>query len=97
MSARGLLAKPTTRQVIVYICVFLYQGYDILFYREAQCRILFYSVPDCLCFLLYNTHSYVEIICLLSSRQSSVALKARSVTRIFGTIFMVLFLGGSPK
>ena len=52
MSARGLLAKPTTRQVIVYICVFLYQGYDILFYREAQCRILFYSVPDCLCFLL---------------------------------------------
>ena len=75
MSARGLLAKPKTRQVIVYICVFLYQGYDILFYREAQCRILFYSVPDCLCFLLYNTHSYVEIICLLSSRQSSVALK----------------------
>jgi hypothetical protein len=37
MSARGLLAKPTTRQVMVYICVFLYQGYDILFYREAHC------------------------------------------------------------
>jgi hypothetical protein len=85
MSARGLLAKPTTRQVIVYICVFLYQGYDILFYREAQCRILFYSVPDCLCFLLYNTHSYVEIICLLSSRQSSVALKEhKAVCDFFG-------------
>ena len=37
MSARGLLAKPTTRQVMVYIRVFLYQGYDILFYREAHC------------------------------------------------------------
>ena len=37
MSARGLLAKPATRQVMVYICVFLYQGYDILFYREAHC------------------------------------------------------------
>jgi hypothetical protein len=37
MSARGLLAKPTTRQVMVYICVFLYQGYDILFYCEAHC------------------------------------------------------------
>ena len=78
MSARGLLAKPTTRQVMVYICVFLYQGYGILFYPEAHYRILFYSVPDCLCFLLYNTHSYVEIICLLSSRQSSVALKGRT-------------------
>jgi hypothetical protein len=36
MSARGLFAKPTTRQVMVYICVFLYQGYDILFYCEAH-------------------------------------------------------------
>jgi hypothetical protein len=36
---------------------------------------LFYSVPGCLCFLLYSTSSYVEIICLLSCRQSSVALK----------------------
>jgi hypothetical protein len=36
-SARGLLAKPTTKQVMVYICFFLYQGYDILFYREAHC------------------------------------------------------------
>jgi hypothetical protein len=39
MSARGLLAKPTTRQVMVYICVFLYQGYDILFYRGAHCTL----------------------------------------------------------
>jgi hypothetical protein len=39
MSARGLLAKPRTRQVMVYICVFLYQGYDILFYCEAHCTI----------------------------------------------------------
>ena len=31
MSARGLVAKPTTRQVIVHIRVFLYQGYDIRF------------------------------------------------------------------
>jgi hypothetical protein len=36
-SARGLLAKPTTRQVMVYIRFFLYQGYDILFFREAHC------------------------------------------------------------
>jgi hypothetical protein len=36
---------------------------------------LFYSVPGCLRFLLYNMHFYVEIICLLCSRQSSVALK----------------------
>ena len=34
MSARGLVAKPTTRQVMVHIRVFLYQGYDIRFYCE---------------------------------------------------------------
>jgi hypothetical protein len=39
-SASGLLAKPTTRQVMVYIRFFLYQGYDILFYREAHCKVL---------------------------------------------------------
>jgi hypothetical protein len=38
-SASGLLAKPTTRHVMVYIRFFLYQGYDILFYREAHCTI----------------------------------------------------------
>ena len=27
--SEGLVAKPTTRQVIVHICVFLYQGYDM--------------------------------------------------------------------
>jgi hypothetical protein len=39
-SARGLLAKPTIRQVMVYIGFFLYQGYGILFYREAHCTNL---------------------------------------------------------
>jgi hypothetical protein len=37
-SARGLLAKPTTKQVMVYIRFFLYQGYDILFFGEAHCK-----------------------------------------------------------
>ncbi len=36
-SARGLLAKPTNRPVILYIRFFMYQGYDILFFREAHC------------------------------------------------------------
>ena len=40
MSARGLVTKPTTRQEMVHIRVFLYQGYDIHFYcGEAHCRL----------------------------------------------------------
>ena len=35
MSARGLVTKPTTRQEMVHIRVFLYQDYDIRFYCEA--------------------------------------------------------------
>jgi hypothetical protein len=40
MSARGLIAKPTTRKVMVHIRVFLYQGYDIRFYCEAHCSFI---------------------------------------------------------
>ncbi len=34
---RVLLAKPTNRQVIVYIQFFMYGGYDILLFCEAHC------------------------------------------------------------
>ena len=44
--ARGLLAKPTTRQVMVYIRFVLYQGYDILFYCEAHCTVVVGPAPD---------------------------------------------------
>jgi hypothetical protein len=43
-SARGLLAKPTTRQVMVYIRFYLYQGFDILFYRGAHFIYVFARV-----------------------------------------------------
>ena len=43
-SARGLLAKPMTKQVMVYIRFFLYQGYDILFFGEAHCITIVHLV-----------------------------------------------------
>jgi hypothetical protein len=36
-SARGLLAKPTNRPVIIYIRFFMYESYDIRKNRKANC------------------------------------------------------------
>ena len=38
--ARGLLAEPTTRQVMAHIQFFMYQGYDSHFFLEAHCKQL---------------------------------------------------------
>ena len=56
MSVRGLVAKPTTRQVMVHIRMFLYQGYDIRFYCEAHCRLV--PVPT----ILYVIPIYIGVL-----------------------------------
>ncbi len=50
-SARGLLAKPTNRPVIIYIRFFMYESYDLWKIRKAHCRL---SMERSVAHILHN-------------------------------------------